>query len=306
MSYYEGYRGCDRCGREISSQFNLCYDCRYEVERPPDTSHHRFCVRCRVVRHDPEHEMCFSCAEKEGLVSAGKYKPFNYNGMTYKAARTESFARSGGSCQCCGVRFAVEAHHWRMRYLPEPQTTSEELTALCLPCHKEATEERKEAAALGWTPRDLVKPTWPLDGDGWMRCCEQDELFESDHASAAFARSGGVCQICGVYMATEAHIWRILPTSELTANDITAVCVACHDRAVHARKRPSEEREGSESESLTALWEKNLLKNGKKREASEYREIVEGSRPPPAIVNCPDCGFWFAPDILPTHAKHCN
>ena len=46
--------------------------------------------------------------------------------------------------------------------------------------------------------------------------------------SKAFARSGGLCQACGLAQATEAHHWRYVCDEEVTSDDLTAVCGVCH------------------------------------------------------------------------------
>ena len=68
---------------------------------------------------------------------------YNYKDPTYIAARAESFARSGVVCQSCGRRAAVEAHHWALTYPPAEDTTANDLTALCKPCHWLITSARR-------------------------------------------------------------------------------------------------------------------------------------------------------------------
>ena len=47
---------------------------------------------------------------------------------------------------------------------------------------------------------------------------------------AAFQRSGGMCQLCGLFPAAEAHhwAWRYPADADVTANDLTALCRRCH------------------------------------------------------------------------------
>lgn len=46
----------------------------------------------------------------------------------------------------------------------------------------------------------------------------------------AFDRSDGICQFCGLYPAEEAHHWafRYPADSDITADDLTALCRSCH------------------------------------------------------------------------------
>ena len=54
---------------------------------------------------------------------------------------------------------------------------------------------------------------------------------------AAFLRSGGMCQFCGLVRAEEAHHWalRYPPDAEVTADDLTALCRFCHRLATFRR-----------------------------------------------------------------------
>ena len=47
---------------------------------------------------------------------------------------------------------------------------------------------------------------------------------------AAFQRSGGMCQLCGLFRAEEAHhwAWRYPADKKITADDLTALCRRCH------------------------------------------------------------------------------
>ena len=60
-----------------------------------------------------------------------------------------------------------------------------------------------------------------------------------------------------------------------------------------------EASEPRESPPVDVLWERNLSES----DAKAYREAREN---PPSIEACPDCGFWFAPEILPNHRKSCG
>ena len=61
----------------------------------------------------------------------------------------------------------------------------------------------------------------------------------------AFARSGGVCQLCGQMPAEHAHHWAETypPADKTTAHDLTGLCAECHlifvthVPPVHARRR---------------------------------------------------------------------
>ena len=58
----------------------------------------------------------------------------------YPQARKEAFLRSNDSCQFCGRKRPLEAHHWTSGfYPPGDRVTSDDLTALCKPCHYIAT-----------------------------------------------------------------------------------------------------------------------------------------------------------------------
>ena len=54
----------------------------------------------------------------------------------------------------------------------------------------------------------------------------------------ALLRSGGICQFCGQRAATDAHHWaeRYPEDSEITANDLTALCAVCHSIATSFRR----------------------------------------------------------------------
>ena len=68
---------------------------------------------------------------------------FNYSHPAYLSARSQAFARSKGLCQFCGQVKAAEAHHWADNYPREEDTTPDDLTALCGPCHYMATTLRR-------------------------------------------------------------------------------------------------------------------------------------------------------------------
>lgn len=55
----------------------------------------------------------------------------------------------------------------------------------------------------------------------------------------AFARSNGKCQLCGKRDAVEAHHWawpNYPDESETTADDLTAVCLICHEIVTALRR----------------------------------------------------------------------
>ena len=58
---------------------------------------------------------------------------YNYRHPIPQHARDECLERSDHRCQGCGVRDAVEAHHYC--YPPEEKTTANHLTGLCEYCH---------------------------------------------------------------------------------------------------------------------------------------------------------------------------
>lgn len=58
----------------------------------------------------------------------------------YPHARLEALRRSNNSCQFCGAKAPLEAHHWTTGfYPPGDRVTANDLTALCKPCHEIAT-----------------------------------------------------------------------------------------------------------------------------------------------------------------------
>ncbi len=61
-------------------------------------------------------------------------------GGNYPKARNLALARSSGKCQFCGLREAVEAHHWAFENYPSGEKVQgHDLTALCEGCHEFAT-----------------------------------------------------------------------------------------------------------------------------------------------------------------------
>ena len=54
----------------------------------------------------------------------------------------------------------------------------------------------------------------------------------------AFARSGGLCQLCGQVDATEAHHWMgdYPPEAETRPEHLTALCGVCHSVATAIRR----------------------------------------------------------------------
>ncbi|MYC36242.1 MAG: hypothetical protein F4X66_04940 [Chloroflexi bacterium] len=68
------------------------------------------------------------------------------------------------------------------------------------------------------------------------------DYFHTQHRAAraqAFARSDGVCQFCGMRDANEGHhweFWSYKPEKDTTADDLTALCVVCHEIATNLRK----------------------------------------------------------------------
>ena len=73
-----------------------------------------------------------------------------YDG-NYKKARSSAFLRSGGVCQFCGYENATDAHHWARKYPDGIDCASDDLVALCWPCHQIATTIRRyRRRGVGW------------------------------------------------------------------------------------------------------------------------------------------------------------
>ena len=70
-------------------------------------------------------------------------------GRGYRRARAAAFKRSKGLCQHCGLRPAVEAHHYALKYPDDGTVTADDLTALCLLCHWSATFRRALDRVMG-------------------------------------------------------------------------------------------------------------------------------------------------------------
>lgn len=79
----------------------------------------------------------------------------------YLQARQQAFARSNGWCQFCGRNRAEEAHHWQGyeagKYAHPQSTKSDELIALCKPCHIIATRIRQTASSIEKNDSVLIK-----------------------------------------------------------------------------------------------------------------------------------------------------
>ncbi len=93
-------------------------------------------------------------------------------GRGYRRARAAAFKRSKGLCQHCGLRPAVEAHHYALKYPDDGTVTADDLTALCLLCHWSATFRRALDRVMGagtwvilaWQTRDPVVAGDPFGG----------------------------------------------------------------------------------------------------------------------------------------------
>ena len=70
-------------------------------------------------------------------------------GPGVSAGGAAAFKRSKGLCQHCGLRPAVEAHHYALKYPDDSTVTADDLTALCLLCHWSATFRRALDRAMG-------------------------------------------------------------------------------------------------------------------------------------------------------------
>ena len=84
---------------------------------------------------------------------------YNYSHPKHIEARAGALARSGGVCQFCGQRPAVEGHHWAEHYPQEEDMTVNDLTALCGPCHSLATSLRRYSRWGGniWTFKTIFR-----------------------------------------------------------------------------------------------------------------------------------------------------
>lgn len=78
-------------------------------------------------------------------------------GGNYPKARRLALARSSGKCQFCGLRKAVEAHHWAFPVYPSGEKVQgHDLTALCKTCHELATVMRDWVARKDASVADLA------------------------------------------------------------------------------------------------------------------------------------------------------
>ena len=73
----------------------------------------------------------------------------------------------------------------------------------------------------------------------------------------AFARSSGVCQMCGGFSAVSAHHWGLEYPSgaEVTSDDLTALCSICHEIATEMRRF---KRTGGDPFKLLSIVKKKL------------------------------------------------
>ena len=70
---------------------------------------------------------------------------------------------------------------------------------------------------------------------------ENKNVYGSNFPKArldAIERSNNICQFCGMHEATHAHHWALSYPSgtEVTADDLTALCFICHDIATALRR----------------------------------------------------------------------
>lgn len=85
------------------------------------------------------------------------FKDDAYGGNFPKAKRL-AIARSQGKCQFCGLRKAVEGHHWAWPNYPSGEDVQgHDLTALCKPCHELATVIRDWVERKGANFTDLAE-----------------------------------------------------------------------------------------------------------------------------------------------------
>ena len=63
--------------------------------------------------------------------------------------------------------------------------------------------------------------------------------YNAKARATAFARSNGVCQLCGVAPAVESHHWawpKYPRERDLIGDDLTALCQGCHEVATKIRR----------------------------------------------------------------------
>lgn len=86
---------------------------------------------------------------------------FNYQHPTFIKAKEKAFSRSEGVCQFCGLEEARHAHHWRgyteKHYLPEEETTADEITGLCEQCHRIASAIKARHKEMIFKEEDLER-----------------------------------------------------------------------------------------------------------------------------------------------------
>ena len=70
--------------------------------------------------------------------------------------------------------------------------------------------------------------TWPASWPGRARLSTGRDYRRARRG--AFQRSGGKCQVCGLFPAAEAHhwAWRYPADADISADDLTALCRRCH------------------------------------------------------------------------------
>ena len=93
----------------------------------------------------------------------------------------------------------------------------------------------------------------------------------------AFARSGGLCQLCGMQPAIEGHhweFWNYKPEKETTGDDLTALCAVCHEIATTIRRF-----HGNVFELLSAFRNRDKGNLQFRRKHLELEAKIKGIRP---------------------------
>ena len=101
---------------------------------------------------------------------------------------------------------------------------------------------RSGAAGLGRENRGMAGLGAAGHGTARQGMNKGNDVYGGQYPSArkeAIARSGGTCQFCGQAPVNEAHHWADLeypPGAEVTGDDLTALCINCHDIATSYRR----------------------------------------------------------------------
>ena len=144
---------------------------------------------------------------------------------TYELARIQATLRSHGRCQFCGSRMWEETHHWAREYPSDKDTTGNDLTAVCKPCHDIASELRRYLGKGGDVLQLLAAFGEAASSQG-LRL----PIVDRTEKEKAFARSNGQCQFCGHHKAIETYPWSRLhsPSNSVNSDGLTALCTTCY------------------------------------------------------------------------------